>query len=459
MTFKVDFVMAGWWFGDVRLSDRAAILYDRIVATGSLVLRRIGGDRAGEIAAHRFLDNEAVSVQAIIDTLSLRTIEACKGRTVIAVQDTSEINFAGRDASRSGLGEAGGDKSVGFFIHPLIAVDAEAGAVLGPVDADIWTRQKLLACERRKLKFGQKESVRWLDMIESAKTRLAGAAQTIVVGDRESDIYSLFARRPGSVELIVRAAHNRQTQAGRRLFEASPHHPERVRELGKISVEIAAIAGRKARTASLTLRAGQVDISKPKDSFEDDEPASVRLNLVEVIEQNPPKGAKPVVWRLLTTLTVTNLAQAQLVVQYYRLRWRIEEVFRALKSNGLDLEATQVEAADRLFKLAALGLAAACRIVQLVDARNGSPRPASDVADERLFEAFDHIGQTLQGKTKRQQNPHAKGSLAWLAWIAARLGGWNCYYKPPGPKTMATGWKQLATMTTGYLIATSGQDV
>ena len=28
-------------------------------------------------------------------------------------------------------------------------------------------------------------------------------------------------------------------------------------------------------------------------------------------------------------------------------------------------------------------------------------------------------------------------SLAWLAWIIARLGGWNCYYKPPGPKNHA----------------------
>ena len=44
-------------FGDVRRAERGAWLFERIVATGSLVLRTVGGNRAGEIAAHRFLDS------------------------------------------------------------------------------------------------------------------------------------------------------------------------------------------------------------------------------------------------------------------------------------------------------------------------------------------------------------------------------------------------------------------
>lgn len=41
--------------GDARRDERAAWMLDRIVATGSLVLREIGGARAGEMAAHRLL--------------------------------------------------------------------------------------------------------------------------------------------------------------------------------------------------------------------------------------------------------------------------------------------------------------------------------------------------------------------------------------------------------------------
>ena len=64
------------------------------------------------------------------------------------------------------------------------------------------------------------------------------------------------------------------------------------------------------------------------------------------------------------------------------------------------------------------------------------------------------LSKKLEGKTLRQKNPHPHGSLAFVAWIAARLGGWNCYYKPPGPKTMRDGWNRLAATLDGYALAT-----
>ena len=127
-----------------------------------------------------------------------------------------------------------------------------------------------------------------------------------------------------------------------------------------------------------------------------------------------------------------------------------------MKSDGLRLEESQVKEASRLFKLTAIALVAAVRTIQLVDARDGSPRPASDVADEDLVTAAEAIGPTLEGKTARQKNPHPPRSLAWLSWIAARLGGWNCYYGKPGPKTMRAGFNKLETMAAGYAIAKTG---
>ena len=119
-------------------------------------------------------------------------------------------------------------------------------------------------------------------------------------------------------------------------------------------------------------------------------------------------------------------------------------MFRVLKKDGLDLEASQVTEAKRLFNLAACGLIASVRILQLVDARDGSERPATDIIGTHEIAAVAVIGAALEGATERQRNPWARGSLAWLAWIVARLGGWNCYYRPPGPKTMANGWRRLA---------------
>jgi hypothetical protein len=82
--------------------------------------------------------------------------------------------------------------------------------------------------------------------------------------------------------------------------------------------------------------------------------------------------------------------------------------------------------------MAALAIGAAVRNIRLVDARDDSRRPRSDVAEPAVLQAAAAIGPTLKGKTLRQQNPHPPASLPWLSWIVARLGGWNCYYKPPG---------------------------
>ena len=122
-------------------------------------------------------------------------------------------------------------------------------------------------------------------------------------------------------------------------------------------------------------------------------------------------------------------------MRLYRLRWRIEQVFRAMKSDGLHLEETQIKEAERFFKITAIALIAAGRTIQLADARDGSTRPATNVADEAQIAAAEIIGPTLEGKTERQKNPHPPRLLAWIRWIAARLDGWNRYYKPPRPCT------------------------
>jgi Transposase DDE domain len=437
-------------FGDVRRAERGAWLFDRIVATGSLVLRKVGGDRAGEMAAHRFVDSHAVTPEEIVETLGTRTGERCQGRRIIAVQDTTEINFSGRARARRGLGPAGDGKTPGFFMHAVVAVDRDDEAVVGLLDAALWTRRAGKRIARRKRRLADKESQRWLTATQVVAERAGGANQVIVVGDRESDIFALFARRPAPVELVVRAAQDRALADGTRLFAQAAAWPV----LGEREVKVGSRGpGDPGRTATVSLRAGSIRVARPRNGADPNDPEYLDLSLVEACEEAPPPGTEAVHWRLITTLPAADLQSAEEVVQIYRLRWRIEQVFRATKNDGLGLPDVQMHDATRLLKIAALGIGAAVRTIQLVDARDGGVRPASDVADTNTLEAAAAIGPTLEGKTPRQQNPHPPHSLPWLSWIVARLGGWNCYYKPPGPKTMRAGWDRLAAMVAGYHIA------
>jgi hypothetical protein len=52
--------------GDVRRDERAEWMLERIVASGSLVLRELGGARSGEIAAHRLLSSDDVDPIALL---------------------------------------------------------------------------------------------------------------------------------------------------------------------------------------------------------------------------------------------------------------------------------------------------------------------------------------------------------------------------------------------------------
>ena len=229
---------------DVRLDKRGDWFVDRIVATHSLVLKTVGGDRAGEAAINRYLGHEAVTPDTILAPHVARTRAAVQGRRVVVAQDTTEVNFAGRARRRKDLGPGGDGVSPGFFSHPQIVVDVETEAVLGiagcrALDASAGQGRRPAQAHAR----GQGEPALARSGADSAGSVLAGAAQIIVVGDRESDIYGLFAARPDTVDLVVRAAQDRALADGTCLKAAAAAWPV----LARANVAVAAQAGRRRK--------------------------------------------------------------------------------------------------------------------------------------------------------------------------------------------------------------------
>lgn len=436
-------------FGDKRRAGVLSRLQEAMVTQSSVVVRRLGEDRAGEMAAHRVLSAEAVTSGEIVDCLAQGTAARSFGRRIVVAQDTTEVNFSGRKKSQ--LGPAGRTgKTPGFYVHAAVAIDADDEAVLGLMAAEIWTRNGQPVTDRRQRLLEEKESRRWLNVAQGTSELLVGASERIVVGDRESDIYALFAQRPADTHLVVRAGQNRALADGSFLFDA----PQKWPVLGRQEVKVAPRGpGGAGRIALVELRAGTVELRQPRHGKREGASDRLTLTFVAAVEINARPGATPLHWRLLTTLPGTKLAEAKEVVRLYRLRWRIEQCFRMLKSDGLDMEEAQTSDPHRLFNLTALAIGAAVRIIQLVDARDGGNRPASDVATEAEIAAAAALCPKLERKTERQRNPHPQNSLAWLSWVVARLGGWNCYYKPPGPKTMRQGWDRFAAIAQGFTLA------
>src|SRR5271166_5094870 len=348
-----------------------------MVARQSTCLRRLSaGDRAWEVGFGRFLANENVTVERLIAGWSEQTASAVAGRHVIAIQDTSDINFRTTAERRRGLGEVGKGMGHGVLVHAMVAVDADNGACLGLVAGSVYTRKGRVEVPHAKRKLADKESRRWIDTAAAAKTLLAQAACVTVVGDRESDIYAFWATLPDeSFHLLTRVMHDRAVAGGGLLSSAAAILPF----AGERTVELPATHERAARKATLSLRFCEVDVLRPDGPDAKDLPKSAPLRLVEVVERNPPEGVEPLHWRLLTTHALADAAAAWQIVDWYKLRWTIEQLFRLMKLHGLRIEDSQLARADKLMKLAAIATKAAAVILQLVQVRDGkSGEPASN---------------------------------------------------------------------------------
>lgn len=62
-------------------------------------MRRLGGNRAGEIRLTRLLRNEAFSCEEMLAEAGARTAERCLGRHVLAIQDTTVLRSEGGGVS------------------------------------------------------------------------------------------------------------------------------------------------------------------------------------------------------------------------------------------------------------------------------------------------------------------------------------------------------------------------
>jgi hypothetical protein len=422
-------------------------------------LRLLSDTRAEAVGFARFFHNPHVSVEEILATAGARTAAAAVGRDVLLIEDSSEVNYQSKAGRKRGLGTVGNGTDIGLFVHPALAIDAADGTVLGLAGATIWQRRTAKQADYQTQPIEAKESYRWLETIAVARPRLAPAQQVTVVADREADIYELFARVPDArTHVLIRATHDRalstaEGKRGGRLFTMLSAQPE----VGQDSFALPARPGRAARQVRLAVRFMATRLHQPARGADPRDPRFVSINALEVREIDPPAGEEAVHWRLLTTHPVATLADALRIVALYRWRWTIEQLFRTLKSQAIDIEASFLEDAAALERLAAAALVAATTVMQLVHARGeaGQALPAARAFSPDQIATLHALTPRLQGRTAKQKNPHPRDTLAWAAWHIARLGGWTGYAseRPPGPITFSRGLERFEAIAHGFAIA------
>jgi hypothetical protein len=384
--------------GDPRRTQRLVkIVCDQATQPGGSYSQAAGGNRHDLKGYFRFLntEREEVNPEGLLQAHRTQTIRRMKKeKTVLIVQDTTELNFTSRSKCE-GLGQLGsnqtGAKSRGLDLHSCLAVGGMSGLPLGVL------RQRGYAPQPAKGKdlqrpIEEKESYRWLQAYEDAAhiAAMIPDTQVISVTDREGDMFELFdyrRRLPGKkAELLVRAKWDRCLEGtDEKLFEELANTP-----LAKsLSIPVPrqrehasrpSTPGRPAlgaREANVEIRFKEVKVCAPQRPQTRDIPP-IKLWAILVMEKHPPEGASAVQWLLLSTLPVVSVKQALKCIKWYCRRWRIEEWHRVLKS-GCKILAHQNHRADVLLRAIAIDAVIAWRIMLLALLGREVPELPSDI--------------------------------------------------------------------------------
>lgn len=432
-------------------------MLDKIERNKSLCIRQIADDRAEQISFYRFLNNERVSQKEIIENQLERYKLSEQSGHLLCISDTTEISLGSHRGrlKPDGLGCVGSSKGLGFQVHPTLLIEAEEAQIIGYSSIQIWDREEIKETWKndkyKSLPIEEKESYKWIRAAEESKKRLEKASTLTFIGDREADIYEEFVEVPDErTQLLVRSCQNRNVVNGGKLFEKLAA----AEVVGSMEVQIEGDKriDREKRVARIEVRIEEVEIVAPH-TYKGTE-KSVKLCAIEALEIGETKKDR-IHWRLLTTHEVKDFADAKRMIGYYQLRWQIEQMFRVLKKQGLNLEASQLESAEAIKKMCLMAIPTALQIMQLVEAREGGQRQLEETFTVEEKECLQAILPRIEGKTEKQKNPHRQEKLAWGAWIIARLGGWSGYKsdRPAGVITMKNGLKKFNQYYQGFRLA------
>ncbi len=326
--------------GDARLVERLVTLGRDRYAKPQASIPQTCGSRAKTKAAYRFFDHKKATLQNILQPhIESTTRRVADEKIVLAIQDSSSLNYSTHPATEN-LGPIGSSPEgiVGLMLHATLAVNPE-GTPLGIIDAQCWARKPEeygKKAKRHSLPIEEKESNKWLKSFNAAANIAKSCPETTVVsvGDREADIYELFAlaeKTPNAPLLLARAHHDRKLAAEQgHLLERLSQCPE----AGIQEILIPRRGSRPARTAQLSVRYSKVTLAAPKKNT-NGKPLSIWAILAT--EENAPEGLEPLKWVLLTTAPTENFEDACERLAWYAKRWNIEIFFRTLKSGCLQL--------------------------------------------------------------------------------------------------------------------------
>src|SRR5947209_8213397 len=400
--------------GDERRTQRAVKIASALARDPMASLPKQLGGQAATKAAYRFLE----SAQTSYEQLMRPHLEQTKAmmqqqKRVLLIQDMTEVDYE-HHPKTSGLGPIGNGSHQGYLLQTVLAVEPTSKQVVGIAAQDPFLRQPAPAGETssQRDKRKQKESQVWQRQAQSIGPAPEGC-EDIHVGDRGSDIFAFLREcQKQGCGFEVRVQHDRRVDlrvdqaeaavpaGARRYGSQRSAKQEPVRHLfpeirtwpsmGQQTLQLDGNQKRKGREAKLCISWGTLRLWPPDGEAGKDERPMV-VTVVRTWEPDPPEGVEALEWLLITSVATENEEQAWERVQWYRMRWIVEDYHQCLKT-GCQIEERQVQTYEGLRKLLGFLAPLAIRLLQVrTVARKEPERPAQEVLPADLVKVVAHL--------------------------------------------------------------------
>jgi hypothetical protein len=459
---KISSEFSGAALGDARLDARLSTVADQLAAAPSESFPTLSVSEGELEGVYRFFGNKRVTPAGILAPHIEATKQRAGKRQILMVHDTTMFSFGGA-TKREGLGRLHSGAGQGFLGHFALAVKpGESRHVLGvaglstivrsaPAIGRKATRSELMKRERR-------EHERWIALVAQVKPQFPDAIHLM---DREGDSFEILE---GMFDLdarfVIRMRSNMRRvseREGEKLDFSDVAAGARVRLTRSVPLSrrtgsrlpVVFAHPRKARNATLEIRAARVTLPRPNDQSWKLEPHALIINVVFVSEINPPDGDQPINWILGTSEPIGTRQEIEAIVDAYRSRWVVEEFFKALKT-GCAYEKRQLESFKALVNALAVFSVIAWRLLRLRSTAKDEPdASASRVLSQRQIDVLNAVAELDNGKRRRVRLP-TKPTANDAIRAVAGLGGHLRSNGIPGWQVLGRGYDALLVLELGW---------
>lgn len=358
--------------------------------------------------AYRFFNNERVDLPALGRPLQLAAEEYAAKHAppvMLVVHDWSAVKYPGHNSKRDQIKLSNKD-DFGYELLTALAVDGGNGDPVAPLQLQLRAADGVHSTREPA---PARDSF-WLDELSTTMKAAAGLklGETVVhIIDREGDSVAhyrewdaagrLFLVRADDERLVLHEGEEcKLPELGAALEAAESFAPA-----GEASRQGKSCAMEIAETAVVLHRPGwrHRTVGGKRKQRINGPPLPLRLIVVRLRDETDSIEAT---WLLLTN--VQSTFDAATVARWYYYRWRVESLFKLLKSAGMELEHWQQETGSRI----ARRLLVACMTCVVVWRLNRAATPDDCMLRDAAMK--------LSGRLAKKSKPYTAEALLVGVW-------------------------------------------